>query len=262
MVQPLRRPVSRTRDLPARPGLGRPVLRRALGADPDEVAPPAGRRRRGRERAASRRRPDRPGTPCRPPPSPRRAPRPTQVSGQRLGRVLVADHLVARQVVQLDLDARAAEGPGRRQGVERQRQRAADVEHGQRPPAGLVVDDHQLAAAVRAEPVVEPVDPAGQREHLGAGRHRPLDAQRLVVAGPAARRTARPSRGPGRARATTGSSSRKPSRSQAFSSSRPAATAERRAGSSRQKPASARCTLAPRLLCAHGGPFGGAGRSR
>jgi hypothetical protein len=36
---------------------------------------------------------------------------------------------------------------------------------------------------------------------------------------------------------------------------------ERRSGSSAYQFFSAVCTLAPSELCAHGGPFGGAGRS-
>ena len=53
-----------------------------------------------------------------------------------------------------------------------------------------------------------------------------------------------------------------PSVIQPWSSSAPAASTVRRASGSRHQPASALCTLAPRLLCAHGGPFGGTGRSR
>ena len=44
--------------------------------------------------------------------------------------------------------------------------------------------------------------------------------------------------------------------------STPAASTVRRDSGSRHQAARALCTDAPRLLCAHGGPFGGAGRSR
>jgi len=53
-----------------------------------------------------------------------------------------------------------------------------------------------------------------------------------------------------------------PSVIQPWSSSAPAASTVRRASGSRHQAASALCTLAPRLLCAQGGPFGGTGRSR
>ena len=242
------------------PGLGRPVLRRPLGADPDEVAPAAGRRRRGREarcqtvgvQTAPVRRVGRPrllgdrlG--------------PAQVPGQRLGRVLVRRRPrrwaggAARPARTARRNVRAAAS-----GVERQRQRAARVETLQRPPAGLVVDDHELAAAVGTSRVVEPVDPAGQRRAPRCAsptvrstpsgsslRVEPLDVALDHRRGPAPRQR------------RDCSSSRKPSRSQPCSSSTPAAAAARRGRRpAASQPASAMCTLAPRLLCAHGGPFG------
>ena len=100
-----------------------------------------------------------PGTPCRPPRLLGQRLGATQVSGQGLGRVVVADHLVGRQVVQLDPDARAAEGPGRRQRVERQRQRAADVE--QDSGAARSCSRRPPARGRRPRGAVEPVDPAG-----------------------------------------------------------------------------------------------------
>ena len=57
-------------------------------------------------------------------------------------------------------------------------------------------------------------------------------------------------------------SSAKPWLIQPWSSRSPATAGVRRASGSRHHPASALCTLAPTLLCAHGGPFGGGGRSR
>jgi hypothetical protein len=53
-----------------------------------------------------------------------------------------------------------------------------------------------------------------------------------------------------------------PSLIQPESSSPPAACVVRLGSGSRHQPASALWTLAPRLLCAHGGPFCGTGRSR
>ncbi len=54
----------------------------------------------------------------------------------------------------------------------------------------------------------------------------------------------------------------KPSSIQPRSSKSPAAGTVRSRRDSRHHPASALCTLAPRLLCAHGGPLPGGGRSR
>ena len=57
-------------------------------------------------------------------------------------------------------------------------------------------------------------------------------------------------------------SSAKPSLIQPRSTRFPAAATVRWASGSRHQPARALCTLAPTLLCAHGGPLGGDGRSR
>ena len=56
--------------------------------------------------------------------------------------------------------------------------------------------------------------------------------------------------------------SAKPSGIQAASSSEPAAAGVRRRNGSSHQSRSALCTAAPSELCAHGGPFGGAGRTR
>ncbi len=53
-----------------------------------------------------------------------------------------------------------------------------------------------------------------------------------------------------------------PSEIQPVVTSAPAACGVRRDSGSRHQPASALCTDAPTLLCAHGGPLGGTGRSR
>ena len=151
----------------------------------------------------------------------------------------------------------------RGQRVQRQRQRGAGVVDGQHVPAGLVVDDDQVRLiAPRRPPVVQPVDAAGHGDQVGPGGHRALHADRLaggIEAGhvlldhlPARAAGARPT---ARRRRSRRSASRTPA------GHRPRSTVRSRRGS-RHQPASALCTLAPRLLWAHGGPLGGGGRSR
>ena len=97
--------------------------------------------------------------------------------------VLPGEHLPGRQVVQFHATAVAAQRPGGGERVDRQRERAARVVHGQQVAAGLVVDDDELGAVgarPRPRPGVEPVDPPGYRDRVGPRRHRPLDADRLV----------------------------------------------------------------------------------
>ena len=82
--------------------------------------------------------------------------------------------VAGRQMVQLDPAAAAAEQPLGGERVQRQGPGAPRVVGVEPGAAGLVVDDHQLAADV-----VDPVDPAGQGQGGGLGAHRALDRDRL-----------------------------------------------------------------------------------
>jgi hypothetical protein len=79
-------------------------------------------------------------------------------------------------VVQLDRDAAPTQHPGGGHGVDRQGERAPRVVGIRGAPAGLVVDDDQFVP-----PRVQPVDAAGDGQRLGAGRHHPLDTDRLLA---------------------------------------------------------------------------------
>ena len=107
---------------------------------------------------------------------------PPQMPPQGLVGVRPGEHLPARQVMQLDLPAVAVQRARGGDRVQRERERTARVVHREQVAAGLVVDHDELGAvrAVRARPGVEPVDPTGDRDHLGSRRHRPLHPDRLV----------------------------------------------------------------------------------
>src|SRR6266566_2877036 len=92
-------------------------------------------------------------------------------------------------MVQLHDPARPPQHPPGGERVERERQRRPRVVRGQPAAPGLVVHHHELAAervvrVVRSRgadrPVVEPVDPAGDRDQVRLGRDRPLDTGRLA----------------------------------------------------------------------------------
>jgi len=84
-------------------------------------------------------------------------------------------------VVQLNPAAGPPQHPAGRQGVQRERHRGPRVVDGQRVPARLVIHHGELAGVFpgRGPPHVQPVDPAGHRDPLGAGADRPLHAGRL-----------------------------------------------------------------------------------
>jgi hypothetical protein len=91
-----------------------------------------------------------------------------------------ADHLPGRQVVQLDPVAVAAQHPPGGDRVDRQRERAAGVVDAHHVAARLVIHHHEFGAAAIRRARVQPVDPPGHRDHVGARRHRALYADRLV----------------------------------------------------------------------------------
>ena len=112
-----------------------------------------------------------------------------------------AQHPPGRQVVQLDGVAGAAQHPARGYRVEREGHRGPRVVDGQQATAGLVVDHdefalgrpgpgHRRAVAwltgvlgpgVPGGPVVQAVDPAGDRDQVGLGRDGPFHPGRLAV---------------------------------------------------------------------------------
>ena len=107
---------------------------------------------------------------------------PPQVPRQALVGVRPGEHLAARQMMQLHLPAVAVQRARGGDRVQGKRERTARVVHREHVAARLVVDDDELGPvrAVRARPCVETVDPPGDRDHVGARRHRPLHADRLV----------------------------------------------------------------------------------
>jgi pimeloyl-ACP methyl ester carboxylesterase len=106
---------------------------------------------------------------------------PAQVPEQRLRRVLPAEHLSGRQVVQFHAPALTAQHSRGGERVQRERERAARVVHAQHMAAGLVVDHDQLGAlSVVWRSQVQPVDPPGDRDHVGPRCHGALHPDRLV----------------------------------------------------------------------------------
>jgi hypothetical protein len=105
---------------------------------------------------------------------------PAQLPGQGLSRVFPGQHPASRQMMQLHPPARPAHHTLGRERVQRQRQRRPRVVHGQHVPAGLVIHHHELARAARAAPFIQPVDPPGHRDQVGARRHRTFHPDRLA----------------------------------------------------------------------------------
>ena len=203
---------------------------------------------------------------------------PAHLPGQRAVGVLPAEHGPAGQVVQFDPVAGPAQRTRRRDRVQGERQRTARVVRAEQMTPGLLVDDNQLGAAVAAslgagpgarrprraqrarQTLVQPVDPPGHRDAVGAGRNRPLHAQRLV--GRVQRRHVglTIARARARCRADCCSSAKPWAIHPAWSRSPAAVTV--RPDSGRRHQFARRCARCPRLLWAQGAPFGGGGRSR
>ncbi len=89
-----------------------------------------------------------------------------QMTAQRALVVLGCQHGASGNMVQLDPPARPPQCPRRRERVQGERLGCAGVVLGERPTAGLVVNDDE-----RTVTVVEPVDPSGQGQPFGAGGH-------------------------------------------------------------------------------------------
>ena len=135
---------------------------------------------------------------------------PAHMPLQRGGRVLPGVHRPGGQVMQLHPVAGPAQHPRGGDRVQRQRQRGPGVVGAQRAAAGLVVHHDQFPVADGVPAVVQPVDPAGERDPVGPGAHRPLHPGRLVGGVQRRRRNPRPCRGPGSGRPRTGRHSRSP----------------------------------------------------
>ncbi len=102
---------------------------------------------------------------------------------QRLSRMTVPRHRARGHVMQLDVHAGTLEHPGDRHGIHRHRQGGPQLVHRRGPARGLVVHHHERPSAVGRRPVVEPVDPPGQRHRAGAHRDGSLDPDRAVARG-------------------------------------------------------------------------------
>ena len=105
---------------------------------------------------------------------------PAQLPGQRFVRVLPGEDPASRQMMQLDPPARPPHHPPGRERIQSQRQGRPSVVHAEHVPAGLVVHHHELARTAWLEPVIQAVDPAGDRDQVGPSRHRALHPDRLV----------------------------------------------------------------------------------